>query len=796
MPSNGLRITDGSVDFSGGVDSGRVSTVKGDGIPNGLARNQLAWMTNCTARGGGISHRFGWIKLASSAPWSGIYQGGFSYQPDEANPHLVLKIGGQVYRVMVDEDNRVEQLIIPDGITTQTDQAFFAQGERFLVIQEGDFVTNPLFYDGISLRRSNGLSGSPRELPPAGAMDYFMGRIWYAIGRTYVAGDIVNGPSGTPGDPYRLRDSILRVTENPLAIGGDGFIVPTTTGNIRALRHSSNLNTALGQGSLFVFTRKAIYVTDPPVKRADWIATTEPLQRVAQNRYGAYGDRCVVPINGDLFYQSTDGIRSLFTAVRNFNQWGNTPISSNEDRVLVFNNRALMRFSSGIEFDNRLLQAILPVQTPVGVAFQGLVPLDFDLISTLQEKLPPAWEGLSEGLDFLQLFEGDFGGLQRAFAVAVSRITGEIEVWELTQSELTDEGDARVQWQFETPSYTWNNPFQLKQLDGGEIWIDRLHGTVRFVAEYRTDQSACWNFWCAWDECAARDCHEDPSVPLPCPDYPEQLYCPAFKATMALPTPPINCEASSNRPSTIGYQFQFRLKIRGSCRVRGVLLHALERDKAMYDGIVCGSMITEPSPNPVSEPTPPAPEPIPEPEPEPEPEPVDCGTPTVQIDDYDAEIAQTIVDLMPGANSSALPEWDGVFRDNGSGGSRCHSECFSILGKEIELTITEGISVVDSIGCNSGGNPGFWTYTGSGDCWYCDQDLVFTNFTTDVITVSDGVDADRILVNQTTGVVGTFSLYTSSSCNTFTGPYENYIVIESNFSTPSIGPAYFTLVNV
>lgn len=582
MP-NGLRITDGSADFSGGINSGCVTTLQGDGIPNGLPRNMLAFGTNITVRGGSISPRFGWKKLVSGAPWSGLYQGGYAYQPDENFPHLVLSIGGQVWRVRVDLNNEVENLPVPDGGNPPlADQNFFVQGERFLVIQAGDFVTNPLFYDGDFLRRSTGLPG---ELPPAGPMDYFMGRIWYAIGRTYCAGDIVNGPSGTA--PYRKRDSILKVTENPLAIGGDGFIVPTTTGNIRALRHTANLDTALGQGSLFIFTRKAIYVTDPPVTRAAWSALTEPLQRVAQNRFGSYGDRCIVPVNGDLFYQSTDGIRSLFVAVRNFSEWGNTPISRNENRVLVFNDRALMRFSSGVEFDNRLLQAILPVQTPVGVAFQGLVPLDFDLISSLGEKLPPAWEGMLEGVKFLQLFEGDFGGLQRCFATTVSDITGEIEVWELTQSELFDEGDNRIQWQFETPSFTWGNPLELKQLDGGELWIDRVFGDVRFIVEYRVDQSPCWNFWHAFRECTARDCREDLLELCPDSDYPQQPYCPSYRAMLALPSPPADCAQATGRPSNIGYQFQVRVRIKGSCRVRGIQVHALIREKSIYDNITC-----------------------------------------------------------------------------------------------------------------------------------------------------------------------------------------------------------------
>src|ERR1035441_3921950 len=71
--------------------------------------------------------------------------------------------------------------------------AYFAQGEQFLVIQAGDGSTLPLFWDNSLIRRSLGLTGTPRELPAAAAMTYYMGRLWYAYGdlRTYTAGDIV-----------------------------------------------------------------------------------------------------------------------------------------------------------------------------------------------------------------------------------------------------------------------------------------------------------------------------------------------------------------------------------------------------------------------------------------------------------------------------------------------------------------------------------------------------------------------------------------------------------------------------
>ncbi len=603
---NGMvRIVDGQLSFAGGIDSGRIPTISSESFPEGLKRNQLAWLTNGTCRGGGVTQRTGWKPLVQGFEWPGIFQGGYMYEPSFANPYLVVSIGGSIYLIHVDSDNSVRNLSAEFGLTNPPDEerAFFVQAEMFLVIQAGDLVTKPLFWDGVTLRRSNGLTGNVtypniNEIPAAGPMDYYMGRLWYAFGRVYAAGDIVqNIVSGTA--PYDFRDSVLKVTESPVSLSGDGFIVPAQSGNIRGLTHTAELDTALGQGRLYIGTRRDVFRCNVPVTRTDWInagASTgrgpdnNPLQTVAQINFGFINDRSVVRVNGDLFYQAMDGIRSLALATRFFQQWGNVPISRNENRVLRFNDRALLRFASGVEFDNRLLQTVLPFQTPVGVAHQGVIPLDFDLITSLEEKYPPAWEGMLEAVYVLQLFEGDFGGLQRGFSTVVSKETGNIDIWEITTQDRFDQqvenNGNRVTWYVETPAYNWGNSFGLKQLDGLEIWIDKLLGTVEFVVDYRVDQNPCWIFYHAWKECSAKDCRED-TEPVSCPEYPIQPYCESFRATMTLPKPPVRCETGNGRPTNIGYQFQFRITIKGWCRIRGLLAYALPREQAPFERMVC-----------------------------------------------------------------------------------------------------------------------------------------------------------------------------------------------------------------
>lgn len=580
------RISDGQVNFAGGVDSGRNPTIATEADSTGLRRDQLAWANNATVRGGGVGCRTGFTKIElnfngddalQDAFELGVFQGSEVYESNVGFPYIVASISGRIFLVRIDTDNSVQEITIPgDSNSPTAAHAWFCQAEEFMVIQNG--VDLPLFWDGVTLRRSLGFPG--QEIPVATCMDYYMGRLWYANGRTYCAGDIVRGPSGTA--PYNLRDSVLRTTENPIALGGDAFIVPTQAGAITALKHTANLDTSLGEGQLFIFTRSNVYALSVPVTRADWIAATEPLQRVAQVKQGAMSQESVCHVNGDLFYRSPDGIRSLFMAVRDFSQWGNTPISRNVNRVVAREDRSLHRYASAIEFDNRIYQTCFPTATSQGTVFLGMLVLDFDIISSFGEKLPPAWEGMVNGLNILQVLEADYSGVDRAFSFALQ--SGTIQLWEITTTERWDNVDGRIEWAIETPAYVFGSPFQLKRLDSLELWIDKLFGVVDFEVWYRPDQYPCWQFWHIWQECAVKSPCDDPDSPT-C--YVMQSYREQFKATVTLPQPPDGCARGSSRPFRFGHQFQVMIKVRGWARIRGIVLHASTVDKTLSENLIC-----------------------------------------------------------------------------------------------------------------------------------------------------------------------------------------------------------------
>lgn len=604
MPTDSsIRDVDGQFSFEKGVFGDRVRTIATQQLPTGIPRNGVAWLVNGTVRGGGITQRTGWNPVIQNAPWPfAQFQGAFMLERDFGDPYIVLAIGGYLWRARVDTDNSVDNLSALFGGLTMPPtepQAYFAEATGlFLVWQAGDLTTNPIFFwdDGstlIGMRRSNGfvaVNDPTNEIPPATVMDFAQQRLWYAIGQRYIAGDIVNNQSSGTA-PFNYRDSVLKCTENPVASAGDAFQVPTSAGNIRALKHTSNLDTSLGESMLFVFTRKAIYACSAPLTRDDWTAATndlQPLQKVVLTAGGTFSDRSVVPVNGDLFFNSPPlgDIRSLTMALRYFSQWGQVPISRQENRILQFNDRSLLRFCSGCLFDNRLLEATRPQQTPVGVACQSILPLDFDLIATLEDRQPPAWEGSAQGLLVLQLLSGDFGGRERAFAVVWSQTNNAIEIWEITNDSRYDNGN-RIQTQIEFPAYTWGNQNQLKQLDAVEFEMTKLLGTVEFKLEYRPDHFPCWLPWRSWKVCSAANCAELIDDPCSETGYPIELFCQSFRSTMLVPNPPPVCIAATKRPSNIGFQFQMRLTFRGYCEINSIRAYSLPRTREPYAGSVC-----------------------------------------------------------------------------------------------------------------------------------------------------------------------------------------------------------------
>src|SRR5688572_13597250 len=131
-----------------------------------------------------------------------LFQTGEPYITDQGQGSLISMQSGRVFRSSIDGTGFVIQEIPVPGAENPANlpMAWAIQAENYFIIQDGS--TLPIIYNGASAVRS-----TENQIPVGRQMAYYMGRIWVAKGRDYLAGDIIFGPSGSP--ELGRRDSIL-----------------------------------------------------------------------------------------------------------------------------------------------------------------------------------------------------------------------------------------------------------------------------------------------------------------------------------------------------------------------------------------------------------------------------------------------------------------------------------------------------------------------------------------------------------------------------------------------------------
>lgn len=457
------------------------------------------------------------------------------------------------------------QIIAMFPFPSTFDFIFMFQAENYMIILGGQHKT--VIWDGTKSRQAG-----VGEVPPGEIGAYGWGRIWISRsgGRTYEGGNLVYGKTNSRAD-------ILGWDENDYLNEGGSFAVPYNAGPITSMQFLATQDTSLGQGPLIIGTPNMVFSNQAPVDRTVWKNLRNPIQTIALLEYGPEGGRCFTNINGDIWYRSGDGARSFMVARRNFAQPGNVPMSREVSPILDFDDAALLGYASGVYFDNRFLMTVAPERTVYGVEHKGLVPINFDLVSNLGQKSPPAWEGLWTGLNIFQLSKARIKKKERAFAMA-NGCDG-IEFWEILRNGIADQytrnvdevvyiQTSQIEQVYETRSEAYGDPEQLKSLHMGELYIDEISDNVTIAIKFRPDQYPAWVDWETVSFCA--------SVSQCAPPTPGEFTCTVWKpransyfaAKVKLPQPPETCNTIAKQIVRLGNEFQFRLEVTGKCRIR------------------------------------------------------------------------------------------------------------------------------------------------------------------------------------------------------------------------------------
>lgn len=562
------RITDGFTSLYQGMDGGQATNL--------LPRTQYALGGNVTARGGYAKSRPGFNQYAltfiseedATLYKTGLFQGGEWYTPDNGDPQALISISGNIFRLILTGKNQaIVENLTPEGDPNVSflGKAWFEQAEQYMFIQDG--VDACFIFDGSTLRRSRPYAPY-WEIPTGTCMAYGQGRVFVARGKNFEAGDIVGGPTNV----YTFLE-VRRFN--------DSFAVPVTSGNVLAMIFSAQLDTALGQGELEVHTEAGDIITvNVTTDRQAW--TTNSIQQIGLRGAAATGDSALVNVNNDTWFRARDGIRSYVVAWRQFGTWGNTPQSREVSNILAYDTYDLLFYASAVWFDNRLLVTTSPQQRGKNVYFQGMVVLDFDLLSSVSgTTYPPAWDGLWTGVNISLLTRTFFGSQERCFAFSYDEKEGN-GLWEISKDDDFDNGCCPISSYVETGSFNFNSLSPIKKLTFADLWFDQRQGGVGFNFMFKPEQFPFWQQWGYLlipddTQCFAIDPVRGCQVPVTNPKL--------YGSRLRIPEPDYQKDNPIGEyPLNFGYDFQFRLSWTGRARIKGFRVSAILQDEEITGG--------------------------------------------------------------------------------------------------------------------------------------------------------------------------------------------------------------------
>ena len=195
--------------------------------------------------------------------------------------------------------------------------------------------------------------------------------------------------------------------------------------------------------------------------------------------------------------------------------------------------------------------------------------LDYDVTSSLQGKLPPVWDGVWTGLNFMKLVGGQFNNQPRTFALAWNFTTSQPELWEILEDGIADQsGDVStpITWSFETGVFfTGQNKYTPKRLEAGEIYVSNLVGKAVIKVWYRPDFDQCWHPWKTLELCADNLTAAE-----------------QYRMRLGLGEPEDDSDPTVEKMCRDGRFFQVRFEITGSLTVMGAILACSEQEQPIW----------------------------------------------------------------------------------------------------------------------------------------------------------------------------------------------------------------------
>ena len=326
--------------------------------------------------------------------------------------------------------------------------------------------------------------------------------------------------SGTGGFVTKANagaaSDLLRFTETTYLDEGGSLQVPGFLGKITGMIFMPVQDSGAGVGDLLLFCETGVISLSVAVPRTEWKSTVG-FQRIALASIGSTGQESLTTANGDIFFRAFDGLRTYRNARAEFGSFGRVPISAEMNAVLNYDTKNMLKNSSCIVFDNRLLLTATPKIDFTGISvntlrkrpitFSSIVALDFTTLASIGAQRASCYDGFWRGLDVTKLIAGVVDGKPRAFAFCVDYVVnGTNTVWEITPDTFSDEpvnaSPIPIKSILETRSFQLGSPSEVKKLIRADLWLGSLRGNSDFKIYWRPDEYACWREWHEFSRCS------------------------------------------------------------------------------------------------------------------------------------------------------------------------------------------------------------------------------------------------------------------------------------------------------
>jgi hypothetical protein len=577
-----IRVYDGFEGLEGGVDGGRRA--------NAIDPNQAESADNMTFRGGIASTR-----PAISALSSNFLNPDNSYNPDgtyagagvdiagqEADtifqagrfqcalyfaPHnfeqesILAMISGRLFKLVPRRTSvDITEIILSKRNRDNITKVYMVQADKWAVIQDGE--SKPILYDNSNVRRAG-----KTEVIVGEKMAYGMGRLVVTKNNDIFFGDLYGSlPTDDPAD------SVISFTETTFLSEGQPAAITADLGKISAAAFFPQLDTSTGLGALMVYTERGAASFFLNLPRDQW--KTSLFQLVTLKTTGVRGWRSLVEVNEDQFFRSEDGERSFRQARAEPAGWNHIPLSTNVEEWLNSDTPYLLDYASAVYFDNRIFQTVSPVWNAGRVYHEGLVVLDFDVLSSFGQRSKPAWDGHYSGYKISQLVAGQFSGERRAFAFALDA-NGNNVLLEIEPSGMVDDSSGPIPWELVTRSFNFANdksssPFNEKELYSGDIWFEEiLDNMSNLQVYYRPDD---YEDWIPWPFKALPTLGPIMDSDDTLAGMPTSLE--GFYPRVTLIKPPDQYDQTTKRNLRRGYEFQVKINGTGRASIVRFRLHA------------------------------------------------------------------------------------------------------------------------------------------------------------------------------------------------------------------------------